>query len=127
MDVYRLKVTAQPDITRAVAVLWPWLGSSKRAQADRVLEALKVQPPLPRGNPAWGNNKTHCVNGHEYVTARIRPFVPRNGGTEPRASSACLACLREYARRMRDKKRSAADDDRRSISDYATSYSYLLK
>lgn len=126
MSVYRLKVTAQVDIDRALSVMWPWLGAVKRVQASTVLETLRAQPALPRGNPACGNNKTHCVNGHEYATARIRPFVPRKGGEEPRASSGCLACLREYARRKREeKRRSAADDDRRSMSDVATRY--LLK
>lgn len=98
----------------------------KRAQANVLLDALRQQLPLPRGNPEWGNRKTRCVNGHEYATARMRPFVARNGGTERRDSSGCLACLREYARRKREEKeRSATDDGGRSISDEATSY--LLK
>ena len=124
-DVYRWKASARADVERVIAQLWPFLSGPKRQQAQRVIDTLAVQPALPRGNPTWGSNKTYCVNGHEYATARIRPFVPRKGGEEPRDSSACLACLREYARSMREKKRSAADDDRRSISECATAY--LLK
>lgn len=126
LEVYRWKVQAQADVSRALELLLPWLGEVKREQTSAVLEALRQQAPLPRGNPEWGNRKTRCVNGHEYATARIRPFVPRKGGTERRDSSGCLACLRDYARRKREeKKRSATDDGGRSISDEATSY--LLK
>ena len=109
-------------------LLLPWLGTVKREQASRVVNALQGQPPLPRGNPEWGNRKEFCVNGHDYAGARLRPFIARNGGDEPRASSACLQCMREYARHRREeKKRSAADGDRRSMSEQLTTYAYLLK
>ncbi|HEY6959902.1 MAG TPA: hypothetical protein VI814_13860 [Candidatus Limnocylindria bacterium] len=128
MLVYRWKVAAQGDAVRVIQQLWPFLGVVKREQAQRVLDTLTSQPALPRGNPEWGSNKVYCVNGHEYATARIRPFVPRNGGTEPRASSGCLQCLREYARRRREEKKSSApDDDRRSLSEREMAYGYLLK
>jgi hypothetical protein len=78
--------------------LWPWLGQVKRAQARAMLKVLNGQPVLPRGNPAWGNRKTHCVNGHEYATARIRPYVPRRGGGQRRDSQQCLVCVRDAAR-----------------------------
>ncbi len=117
MDVYRWKAAARGDVEQVLTQLWPYLGSVKRAQAQRLLDTLAGQPDLPRGNPAWGNDKAVCVNGHEYATARMRPFVPRKGGKEPRVNSSCLVCLREYARRKREAKRSAADDDRRSISE----------
>lgn len=126
MDVYRWKASARADVQRVIAQLWPFLSGAKRSQAQRLLDTLAAQPDLPRGNPAWGNNKTHCVNGHEYATARMRPFVPRKGGEPPRENSSCLACLREHARRQREaKNRPAVDDDHRSISEPATSY--LLK
>ena len=126
LDVYRWKVEAQREIEPALMTLWPWLGAVKRTQAAPALATLRRQVQLPRGNPSWGNRKISCVNGHEYATARIRPFTSRKGGTEPRDSSACLACLREYARRRREEKeRSAADDGGRSISDGFARY--LLK
>lgn len=126
-DVYRVKVTAQVDLRPFIGALRPWLGTVKRTQADAVLATLASQSRLPRGNPAWGNNKTYCVRGHEYTTARIRPFKPRKGGSEPRPNSGCLACLREYARRRHAerKERPAVDDDHRSISESVLSY--LLK
>lgn len=125
MDVYRWKVAARSDVERVIAEVWPWLGEVKRAQAQRVLDVLRSQASLLRGNPAWGNRKTHCINGHEYATARIRPYVGRGRGEQRRDNKQCLVCLRDYARMQREKKKSAADDDRRSISEPAGVY--LLK
>ena len=125
MDVYRWKAAALKDVESVLAVIWPWLGEVKRAQAQRMLDVLRAQSPLPRGNPAWGNRKTHCINGHEYATARMRPYVSRGVGAQRRENQLCLACLRDYARAQREKKRSTADDDRRSISESVLVY--LLK
>jgi hypothetical protein len=124
-DVYRWKAGARVDVERVVAELWPWLGEAKRVQAQRMLDVVRAQPELPRGNPAWGNRKTHCINGHEYATARMRPYVPRGVGDPRRENQLCLICLRDYARKQRETRRSAADVDRRSISDPAQIY--LLK
>ncbi len=107
MDVYRWKAASLGDVERVIAELWPWLGDVKRAQAQRVLDVLHSQPALPRGNPAWGNRKTHCINGHEYATSRLRPYVSRGVGTPRRENQQCLVCLRDYARSQRDKKKSA--------------------
>jgi len=125
MDVYRWKAGARDDVERVLAELWPWLGEVKRAQAQRVLDVVHAQAALPRGNPAWGNRKTHCVNGHEYATARLRPFVARGVGMPRRDNQQCLVCLRDYARNQRENKKSAAGDDRRSISE--REQTYLLK
>jgi hypothetical protein len=124
-DVYRWKAGARVDVERVVAELWPWLGEVKRVQAQRMLDVVRAQPELPRGNPAWGNRKTHCINGHEYATSRMRPYVARGVGIPPRENQSCLVCLRDYARKQRETRRSAADDGRRSISDPAQIY--LLK
>jgi len=105
MDVYRWKAAAFVDIERVLAVLWPWLGEIKRAQAQRMLDVLHTQPALPRGNPAWGNRKTHCVHGHEYATARIRPYLSRGSAAPRRENQTCLVCLRDYARAQREKRR----------------------
>lgn len=104
--VYRYKAQRLQDVDLVTLTIWPWLGTVKRAQATSVIETVRAQPVLPRGNPAWGNRKTHCVNGHEYATARIRPFRARKGGAERRASKQCLACVRDSARRWRQRKRS---------------------
>jgi len=125
MDVYRWKASARCDAERVIAELWPFLGPVKRIQAQRLLDTIAAQPDLPRGNPAWGRDKTHCVHGHEYATARLRPYVSRGRDERKRENQFCLACLREYARKQREKRRSAAEDDRRSISEPVMSY--LLK
>lgn len=107
--VYRYKALRLADVEQVIRTIWPWLGSVKRAQAMCVLAVVKSQPVLPRGNPAWGNRKTHCVNGHEYATARLRPFRGRGKSTAARRDSKqCLACVRECARtrRLQAKKRS---------------------
>jgi hypothetical protein len=125
MDVFRWKAAALADIERVTAQLWPWLGEVKRTQAQQVLGVLHSQLELPRGNPAWGNRKTHCVNGHEYAMSRLRPYVSRGVGTPRRENQQCLVCLRDYARKQRERKRPAVDDDRRSISEPLLAY--LLK
>lgn len=123
--VYRWTACAYRDIDQVLTTIWPWLGAVKREQATRVRAVMQAQPPLQRGRPDWGNRKTHCINGHEYATARIRPFVPRAGGSAPRDSEQCLQCAREQARARRAVKKSSADDGGRSISEFAASY--LLK
>jgi hypothetical protein len=95
MDVYRWKAAAFPDVERVIAELWPWLGKVKRTQAQRVLDVLRSQPDLLRGNPAWGNRKKRCLKGHDYASARMRPYVSRGVGTAPRDSQHCLTCLRD--------------------------------
>lgn len=98
LPVFRWKASALKDVEHSLYVLAPWIGPVKRQQARRVSRVLVEQGRLPRGNLAWGNRKTHCVRGHEYATARIRPYVPRRGGTQRRDSEQCLVCVRDAAR-----------------------------
>jgi len=104
--VYRWKLPGPDSIAALLHCLGPWLGALKTSQFHRALRVLGEQPELPRGNPSWGNRKTHCKNGHEYATARIRPYRARSpDGVEPRPSHQCLVCVREAAfirRRLRD-------------------------
>ena len=104
--VYRWKAHKFWEIDAIADILWPWLDSVKRHQALTVIRTVAGQAPLPRGNPAWGNRKTHCINGHEYDTARVRPYRARKaGGSARRSSKQCLACVREYARRKYAEKK----------------------
>jgi hypothetical protein len=125
LPVYRWKSCIFIEIDQMLERVWPWLGPVKQAQATAVRDIMRSQPPLLRGRPDWGNRKTHCINGHEYATSRIRPFVPREGGSPPRDSHQCLVCAREQAKARRDQKRRSAADDGRSLSESATIY--LLK
>lgn len=112
--VYRWKLFRRDEIRAFFDLIWPRLGDVKRIQAERVMSVLDAQPQLPRGNPAWGNRKTHCVKGHAYVNARVRPFRGRGVNTEaPRESSKCLVCLREYAREQRRRQNERAAGFRR--------------
>jgi hypothetical protein len=125
-DVYRWNASARSDVQKCMSTLWPWLGPVKRDQAEAVFAVTRSQPVLPRGREEWGRYKTHCINGHEYATARVRPYVSRGVGLEPRDSHQCLQCAREQAReRRKQTKRSAADEGRRSLSEQAKRY--LLK
>lgn len=104
-DIYRWKAHRAEDVVAMRDALGPFLGAVKRSQADAAISRVTSQPKLPRGNPAWGSHKTHCVRGHEYAAARLRPFVARKtGGIERRASQQCLECVREYARARRAKR-----------------------
>jgi len=101
LPVYRWKALAHDDVNRAIYQLLPWIGDVKRQQARELMRVLVEQGRLPRGNPAWGNRKTHCVRGHEYATARIRPYRSRGKGLPPRDSVQCLVCARDQARARR--------------------------
>ena len=98
--VYRWRLSRLDDIRKMLHVLAPWLGAVKTAQARSALMVIDRQPTLPRGRPEWGSHKTHCVHGHEYATARLRPYVKRSAsGVALRDSKRCLVCLRLLARR----------------------------
>lgn len=109
LPVFRWKAAALTDVEYCLSVLAPWIGPVKRDQSRRVSRILVEQGRLLRGNPAWGNRKTHCVKGHEYATARLRPYVSRGRGSPPRENHSCLVCLRDYAREQRRKNRTIAD------------------
>ena len=126
MDVYRLKASALSSVEEMATRLRPWVSPVKRADLDLVGEILRGQPPLPRGRPDWGNRKTHCIHGHEYASSRVRPYRSRGKDSPPRDSHQCLICAREQAKARREqKRRSAADDGRQSLSE--TAAIYLLK
>lgn len=109
--VYRWKLVRTAEIHRVMALLGLQIGVAKRVQAARHLAVVLSQPALPRGNPVWGSHKTRCVRGHDYATARVRPFRGRGRNTEaPRASHQCLACVREDAREHRARQRRKRTD-----------------
>ena len=114
--VYRWRLQTLDGVRQVVHLLLPWLGDVKRAQALTAIETMDRQQALSRGRPEWGSHKTHCVHGHEYATARLRPYVSRGKGIERRPSKQCLVCVREQARAKRSAKTkidgpSAADQD----------------
>lgn len=62
---YSWRIGAREDFDHVVAVLWPWLGTVKRAAAQRVAEAAG-----PGGN--INSRKTSCPAGHEYSEQNTR-------------------------------------------------------
>lgn len=102
--IYRLRVHRTAPIEATLRSIRPWLGTVKRVQVDEVLAVMASQVPLPRGNPAWGRDKSHCVHGHELAIARVRPYRPRKASVTTRRKAGhrgCLECLRLRARRAR--------------------------
>lgn len=105
LPVFRWRLYPTLSINEVIESLRPWLGDAKRRQAAERLAQVMGQSPLPRGNPAWGSHKTHCIHGHEYASARLRPFRGRGKNeSPPRASHQCLACVRDQARQRRHGK-----------------------
>ena len=98
LPVYRWRVQQVDEVRRVVHLLVPWLGRVKRTQAFGALNVVDAQPSLFPGRADWGSHKTHCIHGHEYATARIRPYATRGVGVPRRPSKQCLRCTREQAR-----------------------------
>ena len=107
--VYRWRIHTADDVRRMLHVLLPWLGTVKRRQAFGAIAVIDSQPPLLRGRVEWGSHKTHCVHGHEYASARVRPYVGRGVGIQRRVNKQCLVCARDQARarRLATKKRTS--------------------
>ena len=98
--IYRWRIQTADGVRRTLHALQPWLGEVKLVQARRALAAIDAQPSLHRGRVEWGSHKTHCIHGHEYATARVKPYASRTtSGTQRRDSKQCLSCVRNYARR----------------------------
>lgn len=99
--IYRWRAYTAVDVRNVLHVLQPWLGDVKRKQAHSALATIDSQPTLVRGRVEWGSHKTHCIHGHEYATARLKPYVSRTGaGVQRRPSKQCLVCVRDRARKV---------------------------
>lgn len=100
----RWRVFTPATVQLGVHLLWPFIGSVKRAQAQRVMEVIHAQPDLPRGNPAFGiAGSRYCRRGHDKWNARVRPFKGRGKNHEdPKLHlRQCLECVRIDARARR--------------------------
>jgi hypothetical protein len=99
--IYRWRACTVDDVRSMLHLILPWLGAVKRRQAVSSIATIDAQPALPRGRAEWGSHKSHCIHGHEYASARIRPYVSRGVGLQRRDSKQCLQCTREQARARR--------------------------
>lgn len=103
--IYRWRVQRVDEVRGVLHLLQPWLGNVKRVQAWNALAVIDRQPALARGRPEWGSHKTRCIHGHEYASARVRPYVSRGVGVQRRDNKQCLACTRDQARERRAKSK----------------------
>ena len=99
--IYRWRADTPDTVCRAIHVLLPWLGETKRRQALHAIAVMDTQPALRRGRIEWGYHKTHCIHGHEYALGRVRPYASRGVGIQRRDNKQCLVCAREQARAKR--------------------------
>ena len=98
----RWRVYTVAKVHLALHLLWPFIGTEKRAQAQRVLRLVLSQPDLPRGNPAFGlAGSRFCLRGHDKWAARVRDYKPRGKDNGPGDRRQCLQCVRENARSKR--------------------------
>src|SRR5256886_13276820 len=70
----RWRVFTPAKVQLALHLLWPFIGSVKRAQAGRGMRVIHAQPDLPPGNPhsAW-RARAPSARGHRQQHARPRP------------------------------------------------------
>jgi hypothetical protein len=104
----RWRVVTPVKVQAALHLLWPFIGSRKRTQAQNVMTTIHLQPDLPRGNPAFGvAGARYCLRGHDKWSARVRPFRGRGKNTDDPMNHLrqCLACVREDAQARRNKTR----------------------
>jgi len=104
----RWRVFSVEKVLLALHMLWPFIGSVKRAQARHAMQVVLAQPDLVRGNPAFGvAGARYCLRGHDKWNARIRPFKGRGKNEEDPLNHfrQCMTCVREDARAKRTKKR----------------------
>ena len=104
----RWRVFTVQKVFRALHLLWPFIGSVKRAQALQAMQVVLSQPDLVRGNPAFGvAGARYCLRGHDKWNARVRAFKGRGTNAEDPLNHfrQCMTCVRENARAKRKKKR----------------------
>src|SRR5207245_2971188 len=65
---WRYRATGFEIVQAIIAMLWPWLGVVKRAQASTALRAYVAIPRGPRrpGNHFGRPLNLHCKRGHDY-------------------------------------------------------------
>ncbi|MDP9320170.1 MAG: hypothetical protein M3P16_03620 [Chloroflexota bacterium] len=88
-DDHKWLVEGELGVKAVLAVVEPWLGPVKRAQAGGALAAFTKQ--RSRREPMRGD-RGHCKRGHPYDHR-----VTRNGRTQ----AICNACQRIMERRKR--------------------------
>lgn len=102
---YALKLGSEKVAREALRILWPFLSEEKKAQAQRVLDAVDAQPPIDRG-AAWATRRArYGVTGGNRPAAtepqpckNDHPLSERYLYTNPttgRSMWKCRACQRD--------------------------------
>lgn len=83
---WRFRVTGFEVTQAIIALLWPWLGEVKKAQAGRAFETFRSRPAGVRraGNRYGRPLNARCVRGHDYTDAYVDPTGVRH----------CRPCMR---------------------------------
>lgn len=84
---YCWRIGARADFDRVLQILWPWLGSIKRADAERVAAGAG-----PGGNAQ--SRKTHCPQGHPYDEQNTR-WVKRSRDATTPTIRQCRTCHKQ--------------------------------
>jgi hypothetical protein len=69
----------------AIAMLWPWLGPNKRAQATRAMRSALWHFSVPAVVPPQCRKRTRCKYGHNLLVTR---YTAPGGGTYCRICQA---------------------------------------
>lgn len=100
---YAWRCSSRADFDHVVYLLWPWLGTVKRKDAERVAALAG-----PGGNAQ--SRKTHCPQGHPYDETNTRWVRASRHATEL-TGRQCRACHRvrnaEQWRRIKSQRKSA--------------------
>lgn len=92
---YRVMVVGHQRVQALLAMCWPWLSDTKRAQAQR---ALDVHRERKRNYVNHFAAKTHCPHGHPYSEENTLVVSKSGGGV----SRTCRTCRGDYAERNRE-------------------------
>lgn len=92
---HRVRTQGHERVQALLAMCWPWLSDTKRAQAVRALDAHRARKRAYVNHHAA---KTHCPQGHPYAGDNLRIEITPSGGQKRQ----CRACASESYDRRRD-------------------------
>lgn len=95
---YNIRYGRLSDVRSVLEALWPYLGSVKREQATRCMDAYAAD--AARRAPFHQKNRTHCPQGHEYT--HDNTYVSKSG------SRHCSTCSRDRSREYQRRRRAAS-------------------
>jgi hypothetical protein len=98
---HRVMIDGHQRVQALLAMCWPWLSSTKRAQAIRALDAHRARK---RAYVHHHAAKTHCPQGHPYAGDNLRITSTPSGGQRRQ----CRACASANYDKRRDRANAQA-------------------